>query len=142
MLTTEQFRAKAAGYADLAQTANSDDEAHEFHKRSQDCTRLADNEQWMADNRDKTVHAGEHDGTGTAPERDSAGDAPLAVDEERILRCLGAALIMQWNTLPTGLQKKLFDRAGSVGDLNTGALRAQIARFLHKHKNGEDGIAE
>ena len=64
---------------------------------------------------------------------------PLADEEEHILRCLGAALIMQWNTLPTKLRRELFDNAGSMGALlETPALRAQIARFLHKHKDGED----
>jgi hypothetical protein len=49
---------------------------------------------------------------------------------------LGAALIMQWNTLPTTLQREVFDTAGSAGKLlETAALRGQIARFLHKHKN-------
>lgn len=130
MPSTKQLRAKAAAYAELAETANSADEAREFRKRDQDLTRLADNAQWMADNPDKTVHAPEHNGLGSAP---------LAADEERILRCLGAGLIMQWNRLPTDLQKKLFDSAGTVGDLlKTGALRAQIARFLHKNKDGED----
>ena len=38
----------------------------------------------------------------------------LAREEEHILRCLGAAVIMQWDDLPT-----------------------DIARFLHKHK-GDD----
>jgi hypothetical protein len=62
--------------------------------------------------------------------------APLADEEEHILRCLGAAVIMQWNALPTALQREIFDTAGSVGELlETAALRAQIARFLHKHKN-------
>jgi len=43
---------------------------------------------------------------------------------------------MQWNTLPTTLQREVFDTAGSVGKLlETAALRGQIARFLHKHKN-------
>jgi hypothetical protein len=43
---------------------------------------------------------------------------------------------MQWNTLPTLLQREIFDSAGSVGKLlETAALRGQIARFLHKHKN-------
>ena len=47
---------------------------------------------------------------------------------------------MQWNTLPTTLQREVFDTAGSVGKLlETAALRGQIARFLHKHKNDEDG---
>ena len=43
---------------------------------------------------------------------------------------------MQWNTLPTTLQREVFDTAGSVGKLlETAALRGQIARFLHKHKD-------
>jgi len=43
---------------------------------------------------------------------------------------------MQWNTLPTTLQREVFDTAGSMGKLlETAALRGQIARFLHKHKD-------
>lgn len=62
--------------------------------------------------------------------------AVLAAEEEHILRCLGAAVIVQWNALPTPLRREIFDTAGSVGKLlETEALRAQIARFLHKHKN-------
>jgi hypothetical protein len=62
--------------------------------------------------------------------------APLADEEEHVLRCLGAAVIMQWNALPTALQREIFDTAGSASELlETAALRAQIARFLHKHKN-------
>ncbi|MGB8639253.1 MAG: hypothetical protein WCD30_14125, partial [Pseudolabrys sp.] len=58
--------------------------------------------------------------------------------EEHILRCLGAAVIMQWNTIPTKLQRELFDTAGSLGDvLKTSELRGQIARFLHDHKDEE-----
>jgi hypothetical protein len=67
---------------------------------------------------------------------DQSRGAALAVEEEYVLRCLGAALIMQWNTLPTTLQREVFDTAGSVGKLlETAALRGQIARFLHKHKD-------
>jgi len=52
--------------------------------------------------------------------------------EERFV----AAIIMQWNALPTSLQREIFDTAGSVGKLwETAVLRVQIARFLHKHKN-------
>ena len=62
----------------------------------------------------------------------------VAEIEEHILRCLGAAVIMQWNTIPTKLQRELFDTAGSLGDvLKTPALRGQIARFLHDHKDDE-----
>ena len=48
---------------------------------------------------------------------------------------------MQWNTLPTKLQKELFDNASSVGELlETGAFKQQMARFLHKHKDDEAGM--
>jgi hypothetical protein len=68
--------------------------------------------------------------------QDRSRGAALADEEEYILRCLGAAIIMQWNALPTALQREIFDTAGSVGKLlETAALRGQIARFLHKHKN-------
>jgi hypothetical protein len=39
----------------------------------------------------------------------------VAQTEQRILRCLGAAVIMNWNTIPTKLQRELFDTAGSMG---------------------------
>ena len=48
---------------------------------------------------------------------------------------------MQWNTLPRSLQREIFDIAGSIGkSWQTAALRGQIARFLHKHKNGSDPV--
>jgi len=132
MSRIEQYRAKAAEYTEVAETATSPDRAQEFRKREQDVTRLADNEQWLTDNYDKTLHAGE---------RREAGDVSLAREEEHILRCLGAALIMQWNTLPTKLKRELFDKAGTMGELlDTGTLRGQIARFVHKHKDGADEI--
>ena len=54
-------------------------------------------------------------------------------------RYLGAALIMQWNTLPAKLQRELFDKAGSMEELlDTASLRGQIAPFLHKHKNNNE----
>ena len=58
-----------------------------------------------------------------------------------MLRCLGAALIMQWNTLPTKLQRELFDSAGSMGELlDLAALKGQIARFLHKHNDESSSV--
>ena len=38
----------------------------------------------------------------------------------------------------TKFQRELFDDAGDMGELlDTSALRGQIARFLHSHKNDE-----
>ena len=70
--------------------------------------------------------------TGSPPLPDTA----LGKDEERILKCLGAAVIMQWNDLPTGIQRDLFADASSMSDpARQFQLKQLIARFLHNHKN-------
>jgi hypothetical protein len=138
MLTPEQYRAKATEYGDLAKTSAGSDQKHDLQQRQQSFTTLADNEQWLADNQQNTVHAADKNSVRAAePARHT--DVAGADEEGHVLRCLGAALIMQWNTLPTKLQRELFDNAGSMGPLlETPALRSQIARFLHTHKNGEE----
>lgn len=57
MFTPEHYRAKAAEYGELAKTANSPGEAREFQRRKRNFTELADNEQWLADHHEQTVHA-------------------------------------------------------------------------------------
>jgi hypothetical protein len=65
-----------------------------------------------------------------------APDAVLSKDEERILKCLGAAVIMQWNNLPTGIQRDIFAGATSMSDpARQLRLKQQMARFLHDHKD-------
>ena len=74
--------------------------------------------------------------TGSSPEADLGPDLSLHAAEERVLRCLGAAVIMQWNELPTEIQRKLFEDAVSMSDsARQFALKQQIARFLHEHKD-------
>jgi hypothetical protein len=132
MFTTKHYRAKAIEYGELAKTSIDPNQRRGFQKIEQSFTVLADNEQWLADNYRNTLRASEQDPNGVT----------LAEEEEHILRCLGAALIMQWNTLPSKLQRELFDNAGSMGDLlDTPALRGQIARFLHRHKDDEGTAA-
>jgi hypothetical protein len=129
MFAPEQYRAKAAGYGDRAKTANSSNEKRELQDLERSFNRLADNEQWLADKHDKTLHA---------PQDDECGEHTLAAQEELILRYLGAALLMRWNTLPRKLQRELFDDAGSMGELlDTAVLRGQVARFLHRHNDGK-----
>jgi hypothetical protein len=71
-----------------------------------------------------------------APQDDRNELAPLTNEEEHILRRLGAAVIMQWNDLPTKIQRELFEHATSMGELNhTAELKGQVARFLHQHKD-------
>ena len=127
MFSPKQYRDKAVEYAERGRTATGSNEAQEFKQLEKSFTTLADNEQWLHDNHLKTVRQ---------PNADTAVGESLAKQEEHVLRCLGAALIMQWNTLPKKLQRELFDNASSMGEVEvTEALRNQIARFLHKHKD-------
>jgi len=80
MSTPEQYRAKAAEYRELAKAANGPDEAREFRQHERSFTVLADNEQWLADHHDQTVHAGDVDGAGEATP-DPVGDATAAVQQ-------------------------------------------------------------
>jgi hypothetical protein len=63
-------------------------------------------------------------------------DMALQGAEERILRCLGAAVILQWNDLPTEIQRNLFEDAALMSDPERRfRLKQQMARFLHDHKD-------
>jgi len=138
MFTPGEFRKKALAYGDLVQTAIAPDQKREFQVLEQSFTQLANNEQWLADNHGKTIGAAKYDQSARDAEEEDGG-ITLEKEEEHILRCLGAALIMQWNTLPRKLRRELFDNAGSMGELmKTSELRRQIARFLHKHKDDNE----
>jgi hypothetical protein len=129
MFSAGQYRAKAAELtALLADTPRSPNETSELRNLEQTYTTLADNEEWMAINIDRTIRR-----------RRNCDDPTLAEEEEQILKCLGAAVIVRWNTVPTKLQRELFDSASSIGDLQQATpLKGQIARFLHNHKNGQE----
>jgi hypothetical protein len=61
---------------------------------------------------------------------------PLSAGEERVLQCLGAAALLQWNDLPTAIQQRLFEDAVAMAEAGqTAQLKEQIARFLHTHKD-------
>jgi hypothetical protein len=124
MSTSQQWRAKAAEFGELANGTNEPGAIREFQQQQRSVTDLANNENWLANNFDKTVHPGESEGGNVGPrvaeEEEhvhSGDDFTLAENDERILRCLGVAVIMQWNMLPTKLQRELFDKASSAGDL-------------------------
>jgi hypothetical protein len=127
MFKSQQYRAKATECGELAKSSTSAEESRKFQDLEGRFVSLADNERGLASAYNNAVHVAE---------QDRSRGAAHAVEEEHVLQCLGAAVIMQWNTLPTLLQREIFDTAGSVGKLlETAALRRQIARFLHKHKN-------
>jgi len=127
MFKFEQYLAEAAEYGELVKLAAGADESRELQEQQDRLVSLADNEQGLAETYNDALHD---------PGQQRSRTVTLAGEEEHVLRCLGAALIMQWGSLPTTLQREIFDTAGSVGKLlDTEALRGQIARFLHKHKN-------
>jgi hypothetical protein len=138
MFTADQYRAKAAESGESLKRTDVPSEIREFQRSKQSFSDLAQNEDWLADNFDKMIRSQD-----VRVQDNFAGkrldNNAVAEIEEHILRCLGAAVIMQWNTIPTKLQRELFDTAGSLGDvLKTAALRGQIARFLHDHKDEEN----
>ena len=140
MTTPSQYRAHADKYSELIKGTDKSDEIREFKRLEHSFTELAENEDWMVNNSSKTVHSEE--ATNTVPLAEGEGPTRTLTEEEgRILRCLGASVIMQWNTLPTKLQRELFDHASVVGELlETGAFKQQMARFLHNHKDDEAGV--
>jgi hypothetical protein len=127
MFNTKQYRAKAVEYGTRSKEATDPSQIREYKESSDSFGSLAENEEWLADNFNKTLQPSD--------EKRSV-HAVLAAEEEHVLRCLGASVIMQWNTIPAKLQRELFDTAGSMGEIMaTAELRGQIARFLHKHKD-------
>ena len=70
-------------------------------------------------------------------------DVVLAQEEGHILQCLGAAVMVRWNSLPMEIQRELFQSAVSFSDpLPRAELKEHIARFLHSHKGHKDlGLA-
>src|SRR5690348_12060440 len=113
MFSSKQYRAKAAEYRELGKNSDGPKEAGEFRAMEGSFTALADNADWLARNHTTMVYEEDHDGTyrgllAGKPKRDR--DA-LSAEEQHVLRCLGAAVIMQWNSLSKELQRALFDNA-------------------------------
>ena len=57
MFTAEQYRVKASEYAKLSEMASHPNEVREFQRLERSFAVLADNAQWVADNRTKVLHA-------------------------------------------------------------------------------------
>lgn len=73
---------------------------------------------------------------GPASELSRDKPVPLSEEERRILQCLGAAVLLQWNDLPAPIQRQLFEHAAAMGEAGqTAQLKEQIARFLHTHND-------
>jgi hypothetical protein len=129
MVTAKQYRAKAAEYTELLKAARLPAETREIRKLEQSYLTLAENEEWLAGNLEKTNSPG--------ADEDWYGDTILAQQGQHTLGSHGADVATQSIAIPTMVQQ-LFDDAGSMGGLlQTATLRGQIARFLHKHKDDD-----
>lgn len=132
MFTAEQYRAKAAEYDGLLGAAKSPAEVKEYRHLKQNYASLAENLDWLTANASKTVISDPHD----APRRTRRDRDSAYAEQENILRCLGAAVILTWNTIPTKLQRALFEAASSIQDSgHTAPLKEVLAQFLHDHKD-------
>jgi len=135
MFTTEQYRSKARVYEMLLKTACSPTEAAEYRDLQQSYTSLADNLDWLAANPGKTV-AKVANVESRKPKANRSEHPQLGhLEQENILRCLGGAVILNWNTIPTRLQRALFEAASTIKGTETAPGRDVLAQFLHDHKN-------
>ncbi len=141
MFKAEHFWTKLAESAELLKNTDAPSEIRKLEQSMRSVRLLAQNEDWLADNFDKMIHSQDLPSNQDLHSSDESEGKPfdgkaVAKIEEHILRCLGAAVMLHWSTIPKKLQRELFDTAGSLGDvLQTATLRGQVARFLHHHKN-------
>jgi len=135
MFTVQQYRSKARVYEMLLKTPCSAADAAEYRDLQQSYTSLADNLDWLAANAGKTVTGQPNGERGRrAAEHAEQLEAGYA-EQENILRSLGGAVILNWNTIPTKLQRALFEAASTIQDERAAPLKEVLAQFLHDHKN-------
>jgi hypothetical protein len=99
MFTGANFRQKAAENFESSKNTDNPSEIRKFELATKSFTHLAQNEDWLAQNFNQLVHSPEPVSRNVTA--DHLDDSAIAKIEEHILRCLGAAVIMQWNTIPT-----------------------------------------
>ncbi len=101
MFTAEQYRAKAAEFDSLLSATRSPAETAEHRDLKQSYVSLADNLDWLTANAGKTVSSDARD----PPHRKHRDRDAAYAEQENILRCLGAAVILNWNTIPTSRRR-------------------------------------
>ena len=99
MFTAKQYRAKAAEYTELLKAASLPAEIREYRRLEQSYLTLAENEEWMADNREKINSPG--------ADENSYGDAILAQHGKDTLGCHGADVATQSAAILTKISAAL-----------------------------------
>jgi hypothetical protein len=138
MFTAQQYRAKSDEYESFLRTDRSPAEAAEYRDLQRSYASLADNLEWLAANGNKTVQAASKSAEDIARSERQAEDA----EQEQVLRCLGAAVLLNWNKIPTDLQRSLFEAASSVKGEQRGRLKSVLAQFLHDHKDDAENATQ
>jgi hypothetical protein len=129
MCTAKQYRVKAAEFTELLKTATSLADISEFRRLEQSYVTLAENDDWMTDNFDKTSSSG--------TDENLYSNIILARQEKNALERLGAGDVTPFTEFSIKMLQ-LFDDAGSKGGLlQTAALRGQFARLLRRHKEDD-----
>ena len=97
---------------------------------------MADDKTRIEAERQRTKALTRWEGEGGALGASSEPDQALDAADLRILSRLGAALLSEWSALPTELQRAIFTRASTLHAGTDGfRIKAEIARFLHDHKD-------
>jgi hypothetical protein len=131
MFTAQQYRAEAVKYDGFLAAAQSPAEIAEYRRLKQSYILHADNLDWLAANAGKTMSTEVRD----PPRRKRRDRDGAYAEQENILRCLGTAVILNWNTIPTKLQRAIFEAASSIQDNDQAVpLKNALAKFLHDHK--------
>jgi hypothetical protein len=91
----------------LSKKSGEPREVRELEALQRSFTALADNEEWLEHNSKSMVHAADPTEAAAGPLIVAEIDEEsLAVEDDHVLRCLGAAVIMQWShisrKLPAG----------------------------------------
>jgi hypothetical protein len=131
MFTAEEYRTKAAEYGRLLEMAGSPSETSEYRDLHQSYSVLADNLDWLTTNAGKIVVSTQP----RAPNAEGRDGRARQVEEERILRCLGVAVVLNWNTVPVRLQHSLIEDASSIQRGGGAPIKGALAQFLHDHKD-------
>ena len=129
MFTAHEYRTKADEYGRLLATARSPSETSEYRDLHQSYSLLADNLDWLTTNAGKVVVGHQSH----APTAESRAARTRQVEEEKVLRCLGVAMVLNWNRMPVKLQHSLIEDAGCIQHGRGAPMKGALARFLHDH---------
>jgi hypothetical protein len=91
------------------------------------------------DSLDTDLSAWENEGGALASDCDHPPQTAFAAEEQQILCRLGASVALEWKSLPTRIQRRLFQHAMSnAARCDSVREKEQIARFLHGIANEGD----